>query len=139
MDGVAVDMSGRDHIANTIAELKGREKNGSNERQGLRKWHLEQLQLVSSLQCGVVLFTPNIPIGILTLRCDMQVGSTMGNSAGVYGCWTMSHPSSISVPLYLRVVLSCLTSKQTRQHWGKMDPRLVVLDYLITGCYMCEL
>jgi hypothetical protein len=45
MDGVAVDMSGRDHIANTIAELKGREEDGSNERQRLRKWHLEQLQV----------------------------------------------------------------------------------------------
>ena len=36
MDGVAVDMSGRDHIANTIAELKGREEDGSDERRGLR-------------------------------------------------------------------------------------------------------
>jgi len=91
MDGVAVDMSGRDRIANTIAELNGREEDGSNERQGLRKWHLEQLQLVSSLQCRVILFTANIPIGILTLRCDMQAGSTVGNSAGICGRWTMSH------------------------------------------------
>jgi len=133
MDGVAVDMSGRDRIANTIAELNGREEDGSNERQGLRKWHLEQLQLVSSLQCRVILFTANIPIGILTLRCDMQAGSTVGNSAGICGRWTMSHPSSISVPLYLNVFLGCLTSKQTGQHWGEMDPRLIVLDYLITG------
>jgi hypothetical protein len=33
---VLLDMSGRDHIANTIAELKGREEDGSNERRGLR-------------------------------------------------------------------------------------------------------
>jgi hypothetical protein len=52
----------------------------------------------------------------------------------------MSHPSSISVQLYLNVVLGCLTSKQTGQHWGEMGPRLIVLDYLITGwVYMCEL
>jgi len=79
----------------------------------------------------MVLFTPNMSIGILILRCHMQVGSMMGDSAGICGRWIMSHPSGISVPLCLKVVLGCLTSKQTRQRWG--NGPAFVLDYLITG------
>jgi hypothetical protein len=36
MEGVAIDISDRDHIPNTIAELKGREEDSFNERRGLR-------------------------------------------------------------------------------------------------------